>query len=176
MYVISYECISVCSMPIAVIGNAFTIVSFLTSQFVCCFFTPFEAGIYTGIPRTRDFCELVLYNPTRTRNVCEFCTTFIPVPELSIFVLSVGYTQNHTRGIYPGYYLTKNLCNFCRTLMSVPGTSKRSVRWCHKDPGYGYSMFIPARNFCKLRPCHNTRIFWKFVRLSYPYPELLKFL
>ena len=42
IYVISYECISVCSMPIAVIGNALTIVSFC-DQPICCFFAPFEA-------------------------------------------------------------------------------------------------------------------------------------
>ena len=37
-----------------------------------------------------------MYNPTRTRNVCEFVTTFTPVPELSILVLTVVYTPNHT--------------------------------------------------------------------------------
>ena len=77
----------------------------------------------------------VLYNPIRTRNVSEFCTTFIPVPELSVFVSSVGYTQNHTRGIHGGYHPSKNFWNFCRTLIPVPGTSGSSVRRCHKDPG-----------------------------------------
>ena len=133
---------------------------FLSSRFV--FFAPFEAGIYPRITRNRDLCEL--YKPTRTRNVCEFCTTFIPVPQLSIFVLSVGYTQNHTRGIYPGYYPANNFCNFCRTLRPVPGTSESSVRRCHKDPGYGYSMFIPARNF------------WKFCTPVPQYPEVLEVL
>ena len=63
--VVSYECINVlCSMPIAVIGNALTIVSLDQSN--CCFFAPFEAGITPG--NTRDFCE--------------FCTT-LPVPGTS---------------------------------------------------------------------------------------------
>ena len=41
---------------------------------------------------------------------------------------SVGYVQNHARGIYPGYYPTKNFCKFCRTFIPVPGTSVSSVR------------------------------------------------
>ena len=155
-------------MPFAVIGKSLTILSFF-DQSICCFFAPFEAGIYPGITGTRDFCEC--YNPTRTRKLCEFCTTFNPVPKLSIFVLSVGYTQNHTRGIYPGYYPTKKLCTICRTLIPVPGTSGCSARRCHKDPGYGYSMFIPAgTSGSSVRPCHNTRNFWKFCDTFIPLP------
>ena len=119
------------------------------SQLSCCFFAPFEAGISQGITRTRDFCE--------------FCTT-LPVPELSIFVLSVGYTQNHTRGIYRGYYPAKNFCNFCRTLILVPGTFGSSVRRYHKNLGYGYSMLIPARKF------------WEFCTPVPQYPEVLEVL
>ena len=48
--VISYECIrSVCSMPIAAIGNALTIVPFC-DQSICYFFTPFKAGIHLELP------------------------------------------------------------------------------------------------------------------------------
>ena len=65
------------------------------------------------------------------------------MPELFIFVLSLGYTQNHTRGIYRGYYPTKNLCNFCGTPTPVPGASGSSVRLCH-----------------------NTRNFWKICKTS----------
>ena len=39
---------------------------------------------------------------------------------------------------------------FYRTFIPIPGTSVSSVRQCHKYPGYGYSIFIPARNLCKL--------------------------
>ena len=109
-------------------------------------FSPLVRRVFTG---NYPYPGLlwVLYNPTRTRNVCELCTTFIPVPELSIFVISVGYTQNHTRGIYPGYYPTKNICNFCKTLIPVSGTSGSSVR-----------------------PCHNSRNFWKFCKTIIPVP------
>ena len=131
-----------------IIGNALTGVHVFTSQTVV--FRPFEAGVYPGI--------------TRTRNFCEFCTTLVPVPELSICILSTGYTQNHTRGIYNGYHPTNDFCKFCRTLIPVPGASASSVR-----------------------PLYNTRNFWKYcktfipvlvtsgssVRLSYPHPKLL---
>ena len=103
-------------------------------------------------------------HPTCTRNVCEFGTTLIPVPELCVIVISVGYTQNHTRGIHPGYYPTKNHCNFCGTLIHAPGTSGSSVRRCHKDPAYGYSMFTHIRNFSK------------FCSPVPQYPEVLKVL
>ena len=33
--------------------------------------------------------------------------------------------------------------------LPVPGTSVNSARQCYKYPGYGHSIFIPARNFCK---------------------------
>ena len=41
---------------------------------------------------------------------------------------SVGYVQNHTRGIYPGHYPTNSFCKLCRAFIPVPGTSVRSVR------------------------------------------------
>ena len=182
------------------IGNALTILSFFTSQFVV--FYPFEADIYSGITRTRNFGKFCTTLPVPGTSVNSVRHS-IPVPELSICVLSVGYTQNHTRGIYPRYYPTNNFCKFYRTLIPVPrpsessvrtpvrgtgtaflyrpellwvlyaratipgtsgssvrlkfrrshipvpGTSESSVRQCHKDPVYGYGVFIPARNFCK---------------------------
>ena len=44
---------------------------------------------------------------------------------------------------------TRNFCKFCRIFIPVPGTSVSSARQCHKYPGYGYSIFITARNCCK---------------------------
>ena len=112
-----------------------------------------------------------MYNSTRTRNVSEFCTTFIPVPELSIFVLSVGYTQNDTRGIYPGYYPTNDICNLCRTLIPVPGSSGSSVRRCTKTRGTGTAfLYLPGTSVSSVRPCHNTRNFWKFCKTFIPVP------
>ena len=73
----------------------------------------------------------------------------VMTPSYFTRLCSVGYVRHHTRGIYPGYYPTKNFCKFYRTFISVPGTSVSSVRPCHKYPGYGYSIFIPARNFCE---------------------------
>ena len=110
---------------------------------------------------------------------------------------SVGYVQNHTRGIYRRYYPTKNFCKFCRTFIPVPGTcvgyvrhshpypeSASSVRPCHKYPGYGYSFFyLPGTSVTSVRPCHNTRNFRdvctrtrNFCEFCTPvpqYPELL---
>ena len=94
--VISYECISVRSMPMAVIGNALTIVSFF-SQSICCFSPPYEAGIYPGVTRTRDFCE---FCTARTRYFCEFCTT-LSVPGTSVSSVRHSYP-------YPNF-----LSSFC---------------------------------------------------------------
>ena len=97
--------------------------------------------------------------------------TFIPVPEVFICILSIGYKQNHTWGIYPGYYHTRSFCTFCRTLILVPGTSVTSVIRCHKDPGYGCSiLYLPGSSVSSVRPCHNTRNFWKFCKTFIPVP------
>ena len=42
--------------------------------------------------------------------------------------LSVGYVQNHTRGIYPEWYPANKFWKFCKTCIPVPGTSVSSVR------------------------------------------------
>ena len=153
-------------MPIAVTGNALTIVSFLTSQLFCCFFAPLEAGIPQGITRAREFCEFCTTLPVPGTPMSSVRHSY-PYPRTLYFrsVCRVRVTQKHTWGIIPGYYHTKNFCNFCRTLMPVPATSGSSVRRCHKDPEYGYGMFIPARNFrkfCTPVPQH-TRQFWEVL-------------
>ena len=43
-------------------------------------------------------------------------------------------------------------------ILPVPGTSVSSTRQCHKYPGYGYNMFIPARSF------------WEFCKTFAPVP------
>ena len=160
--IIFYDCISVCSMPNAAVGTALTI-NFVFWP-VNFFFRLFWGGY---LPGKYPYPGLLwfLYNPIRYWNICEFCTAFIPVPELSISVLSVGCTRNHTRGIYRGYFPTKNLCNFCRTLIPVPGTSGTSVRRCHKTRGTGTAcLYLPETSGCSVSLCHNTRKFWKFCK------------
>ena len=67
-------------MPIAVIGNALTIVSFF-DQSICCFFAPFETGITRALPVPGTSVSVqpypyperlrVLYDiHTRTRTFC----------------------------------------------------------------------------------------------------------
>ena len=48
----------------------------------------------------------------------------------------------------------------------MAGTSVSSARQCHKYPGYGYSISIPAPGtcVCSARPYHNTRNIWKFCK------------
>ena len=161
-------------MPIAVIEMRGQLVVSFFDQSICCFFATFEAGIYPGIARTRDFCEL--------------CTTFIPVPELYIFVLSVGYTQNHTRGITPGITLQTTSVTPVGHLYPNPELLEVLYAGATKTPSTGTAcLYMPGTSGSYVRPCHNTRKFWKFgktfipvpgtsgssVRLSYPYPELL---
>ena len=104
------------------------------------------------------------------------CTTFIPVPELSIFVLSEGYTQNYTRSIYPGYYPTKNFCNFCRTLIPVPELLEIMYAGAAKtrDTGTAF-LYLLGTSVSSVRPCHNTRKFWNFCKTFIPVPRTWKF-
>ena len=58
--------------------------------------------------------------------------------------------------------------------LPIPGTLASSVSQCDKHPGYGYIIFIPARNFCMFcTPFTIPETSGSSVRLSYPYPELL---
>ena len=123
------------------------------------------------------------YLPGRLKTTLGTSVSFVrhsypPVPELSISVLSVGCTQNHTRGMHPGYYPTKNFCKCCRTLTPVPGTSVSYVRPVPQYPGYGYSVFCPRPEFLRvLYACvtiPGTSV--SSVTLPYPYPKLLEVL
>ena len=129
--------------------------------------------IYPGITSTRNFCKFcravipVPGSPVssvrpchNTRNFWKFCETFKPVPELLLILLDI-----HTR--------TRNFCEFCAPRATIPG-----VRVQHL-------LYLPGTSVSYVRPCHNTRNFWKFcntfipvpetsgsyVRLPYPYPE-----
>ena len=111
----------------------------------------------------------------RDRNCLGFgwsTWTFISVSGSKFSTLcSVGYVQNHTRGIYRGYYPTKNFCKFCRTFIPVPGTSVSSVRPCHKYPGYGYSiLYLPGTSVSSVRQCHNTPNICEFCNTFVPVP------
>ena len=131
-------------------------------------------GVY--LPGYYPYPELlrVLYNiHTRTKNFCEFCTTFIPVPGTS--VRSVRPCHN-TRGTGTSFsYLpgtsgssvrpchnTRNFWKFCKTFIPVPGTSVSSVgrtrNFCgfcapratiYCTRGTGTACFAPVRNFCE---------------------------
>ena len=135
---------------------------------------PLEAVcIYPGITCTRNFCKLCnAFIPVpgtsvssvrpyhNTRNFWKFCKTFIPVPELFLVLKDI-----HTR--------TRNFCDFCTPRATKPGVRVQQLS------------YPPGTSVRTVRPCHNTRNFWKFcntfipvsetsgssVRLSCPYPE-----
>ena len=65
--------------------------SFFDQSFCLLFFAPFEAGIYPGITRTRDFCEFCITLPVPGTSVSSVRHSY-PYPILFIFVLPVGYT------------------------------------------------------------------------------------
>ena len=156
---ISYECISVlCSTPIAVIGNALTIVGGVY-QSICCFFTPFEVGIYPGNACTRKFCEFCTTPPVPGTS-CEFRTTFTPVPDIPISVLSVGYTQNHTRA---GITLQRTYVTSVGHSYPYPELLEVLYAGGTKTRGTGAAcLYLPGTSASSARPCHNIRKFWKF--------------
>ena len=118
----SYECISVCSMPIAVNGNALTIVFFFPVNLL--FFAPFEAGIYPGITRTRHFWCMQYANRSKWKCVdnCVFFT--------SQFVVFRPFRGGHSPGNHPYvpgllwvlYNPTRTwkLCELFTTFIPVP--------------------------------------------------------
>ena len=98
---------------------------FFTNQFVV--FLPLLRRVFTRelpVPGTSVSSVQPYPYPERLRVMYDIHTR----TELYILVLFVRYTQNHTRGIYPGYYPTENFCDFCRTLKPLPGISVSSVQ------------------------------------------------
>ena len=148
-YVFRCECISVCSMPIAEIGT------FLTNN---CVFWPFNLflrlfvlGAFLRGNHPYPGLLWVLYNSNRIPN----------------FLFAFGQVGTHKT--IPGVYtaditLQISYVSSVGHLIPVPGTSGSSGRRCHKDPRYGYSMGLPARNF------------WKFCAPVLQYPEVLEVL
>ena len=104
---------------------------------------------FPGYYPYRSFCKFFRTSITRGRNFCEFCTTFLPVPETC-----VNYVRpcHNTRGTGT-------------TFVYLPGTSVTSVRLPYR-----------TRNFCELWatsiPVPGTSA--SSVRHSYPYPKLLQ--
>ena len=61
------------------------------------FFAPFEADIYPGITRTRDFNEFLATLPVPGTSV-SFVLHSCRYPNI-LFSCLVGYTQNHIPGV-----------------------------------------------------------------------------
>ena len=88
----------------------------------------------------------VLYNiRTRTKNFCEFCTTFIPVPGTSLRSVRPCHNTQGTGTAFshlPGTSVssvrprrnTRNFCKFFKTFIPVPGTSVSSLRHSYPYP------------------------------------------
>ena len=81
-----------------------------------------------------------------TPNFRKFCKNFIPILELLLVLYDI-----HTR--------TRNLCEFCTPRATIPG-----VRVQHL-------LYPPGPSVSYVRPCHNTRNFWKFCNTFVPVPE-----
>ena len=72
------------------------------------------ADLFAGFSTVRPFVMRAFFFRLQTEIFSRLC--------------SLGYVQNHARGIYPGHYPTKNFRKFCRTFVPVSGTSVSSVR------------------------------------------------
>ena len=137
----------------------------------------------TFTPVQRTSVSSVQYDiHTRTRNFTKICTT---VPQ------------------YPGYGYSifipaRNFCKFCTPVPQYPELlevlqdfhtrTRKFCESCHNTRGTGTACsYLPGTSVSSVRPCHNTRNFWKFCKTfipvpgnsvspvghSYPYPELL---
>ena len=147
-------------------------------------------------PQSRRFFESdreILYvfrgplGPVLTRMIIRFQFDFTFFTQFNLHLIrrkvnlprlcSVGYVQNHTRGIYPGYHPTKNFCKFCRTFIPVPETSVSSVRLSNPYPELcelctplpqipgvrvQHFVYLPGPSASSSRRCHKTRNFYDF--------------
>ena len=140
-------------------------------------------GIFTRVISPKELLlRSISYDIcTRTRNIWKSVrpqaqylghgTGFLYLP---------GTSVSTVRRSYP-----RTFCEFCtprgtipaagvQPLLYLPGTSVSSVRPMPQCPGYGYSTFVPARNFCEF--CTTvplyTRNFWKFCKAFIPVSEL----
>ena len=108
---------------------------------------------------------------TRTRNSCNFCRTFMPVPGTS--VSSVRPCHNTWKFwkfckiqdpelllvLWDIHTRTRNFCEFCTPRATIPG-----VRVQHL-------LYPPGTSVSSIRPCHNTRNFRKFCNTFIPVHE-----
>ena len=98
------------------------------------------------------------YHPTRKRNLCTFCRTFIPAPGTSGSSTSVRHSYPYPKLLQVLYARGHNTRGTVTAFLYLPGTSVSSVRPCHNTrnfcefcktvaqyPGYGYTFVtIPA--------------------------------
>ena len=132
---------------------------------------PLKACIYQGV--------------TRTWNICEFCTPFIPVPGTS--VRSVRPCHN-TRGTGTAFlYLPRNcVSSVIPFFKPVPRPSVSSLRHSYPYQEFRldlyaratktevrveFSLYRPGTSVSSVRPCHNTGNFCEFCNTSIPVPD-----
>ena len=71
------------------------------------------------MPQYPELLEVLQDFHTRTRNFCEFCRTFIPVPETSVScVRPVPQYQGYGYSFF--FVPARNFCEFCTTAPKYP--------------------------------------------------------
>ena len=103
-----------------------------------------------------------LYHPGYTRYHTPHRIPHPVIIFLNPTILSPGCVVLCQLRVFPRVFTrTRNFCKFCRISIPVPGTFISSVHQCHKNPEYGYSIFIraPGTSATSVRLCHNSRNF-----------------
>ena len=154
-------------MPIAVFGNALTLVYFF-GQSICCFFAPFEAGIYPGITRTRDFCEFCTTLPVRGTSV-RYVRHSYPYPNL-LFLFCLSGTHKTIPGVFtPGITLQRTSVTSVGHSYPYPELLEVLYAVATKTRGTGRAcLYLPRTSGSFVRSCHNTRKCWEFCKTFTP--------
>ena len=99
----------------------------------------YTRGIYPGITRTRQVLWVLYDFHTLPERFCDFCTTFIPLPKISVTSVTTSYrypgmgyafhTRNRGSSVtsVQHYTLPDKFCDFCTTFIPLPKSSVTSV-------------------------------------------------
>ena len=74
--------------------------------------------IYPRVTRTRHFCRLCMTSIPVSRHLCEFSTTYLPVPGTS--VRSVRNSYQYGVRVTTSYARVRYFCAFCTTSIPSP--------------------------------------------------------
>ena len=156
-----------------------------------------DLSLRTKVSTTQHIFFSRSHEFTNTKNLWEFCATFVPVPGTSVKPVPPFHNARGTGTafLYPPGTSGSSVrpCQFRKTFIPVPGTSVSSVWHSYPYPELLWALYAPCNNtrgipgvrvqhflhppgtyVISVRPCHNIRTSVSSGTLPYPYLTLLE--